>query len=641
MRVTDGMITSRVVFNMQRSIRRLMNLQTNMSSGRRINAPSDDPTGTVRDLNYRTELAKVAQYQKNVEQGLTWMGTYDSILSDAKDALSSAKEIAIAMANGNYDDIAREASATEVQSIFDQIVQLANTELEGRRIFSGFRTRTKPFTVSATGVVYEGDRGEIEFETDSALRSVINFNGADTFLTPFQALGETADVNVGLSADTLLANLNGGAGVDLSTAPASITITDQNLNISSTVDLSGATTIQDVIDTINAQLTADGITNLTVGLGDEGNNLKFFTSQTGQISGSTLLSKLNSGQGVDLSPGEIKVSNGAGIDVIVDLSGALTVDDVINEFNSQLAAAGVNNVTLGINAMQTGFEITDSNAMPLNLTISEAGDYEHTAGSLGIKGFVGAIMTGTDLNPEVSFEVAEAGGTVAADLGILGEFSSDNPGRDLNPLLTADSLLANFRAGLGFDRDEIILKQGDISVTIDLGDTTLVTVQDLLDRLNSSTLDITASINDDGTGIQIVNNDTTKSLTIEDVGAGRSAKTLGIYGSSDMMGSLLVLINALKGDDQEGCGILLENLDESIQQLLNTRGTTGSRAMRLENTRTRLVDQDVSFTKLLSNVEDADMTELITQLSTQENNYQAALMSASKIIQPTLLDFLK
>ncbi|MGD8922299.1 MAG: flagellar hook-associated protein FlgL, partial [Candidatus Zixiibacteriota bacterium] len=157
MRVTDGMITSRVVFNMQRSIRRLMDLQTNMSSGRRINAPSDDPTGTVRDLNYRTELAKIAQYRKNVDQGLTWMGTYDSILSDAKDALSSAKEIAIAMANGNYDDIAREASATEVQSIFDQIVQLANTELEGRRIFSGFRTRTKPFTVSATGVVYEGD----------------------------------------------------------------------------------------------------------------------------------------------------------------------------------------------------------------------------------------------------------------------------------------------------------------------------------------------------------------------------------------------------------------------------------------------------------------------------------------------------
>ncbi len=641
MRVTDGMITGRVVFNMQRSIRRLMDLQTNMSSGRRINAPSDDPTGTVRDLNYRTELAKIAQYRKNVDQGLTWMGTYDSILSDAKDSLSSAKEIAIAMANGNYDDIAREASATEVQSIFDQIVQLANTELEGRRIFSGFRTRTKPFTVSATGVVYEGDRGEIEFETDSALRSIINFNGADTFLTPFQALGESADVNVGLSADTLLANLNGGTGVDLSTAPASITITDQNLNISSTVDLSGATTVQNVIDTINTQLAADGITNLTVGLGDEGNNLKFFTSQTGQISGSTLLSKLNSGQGVDLSPGELKVSNGAGADVIVDLSGALTVDDVINEFNSQLAAAGVNNVTLGINATQTGFVVTDGNAMPLNLIISEAGDYEHTAGNLGIKGFVGAIMTGTDLNPEVSFDIAEAGGTVAADLGILGEFSSDNPGSDLNPLLTADSLLANFRGGLGFDRDEIIFKQGDISVTIDLGDTALVTVQDLLDRLNSSTLDVTASINDSGTGIQIANNDTTKSLTVEDVGAGRSAKTLGIYGSSDLMGSLLVLINALKSDDQEGCGILLENLDESIQQLLNTRGTTGSRAMRLENTRTRLVDQDVSFTKLLSDVEDADMTELITQLSTQENNYQAALMSASKIIQPTLLDFLK
>ena len=62
MRVTNGMISNRVVFNMQRSLRRFMHLETSMSSGRRINKPSDDPSGTLRDLNYRTELARIGQY---------------------------------------------------------------------------------------------------------------------------------------------------------------------------------------------------------------------------------------------------------------------------------------------------------------------------------------------------------------------------------------------------------------------------------------------------------------------------------------------------------------------------------------------------------------------------------------------------
>ena len=161
MRVTNGMIASRVVFNAQRSITRLLELQTDMSSGRRINNPSDDPTGTVRDLDYREELAKIDQYQNNVSKALNWMGTYDSVLSDAKDFISTAKEVAITMANGDYDSTAREASASEIQSIFEQMIQLGNSELEGRRIFSGFRTKVKPFSASANGVVYSGDDGKI------------------------------------------------------------------------------------------------------------------------------------------------------------------------------------------------------------------------------------------------------------------------------------------------------------------------------------------------------------------------------------------------------------------------------------------------------------------------------------------------
>jgi len=82
-------------------------------------------------------------------------------------------------------------------------------------------------------------------------------------------------------------------------------------------------------------------------------------------------------------------------------------------------------------------------------------------------------------------------------------------------------------------------------------------------------------------------------------------------------------------------------MTDSISQLLNSRAKAGARAMRLESTASRLQDSEIGYTQLLANVEDADMSKLITDLATFENNYQASLMAVAKIIQPSLLNFLQ
>lgn len=639
MRITDSMLTDRVVFNMQRAIRRYLVLQTQLSSGRRINTPSDDPIGTQRDLIYRAELAKNEQYRKNIDQALNWTRSYDSILGDLKDMISSAKETAIAMSNDDYDDLAREASANEVESIFERLIQLANNELEGKFQFSGFRTNTKALVASANGVVYAGDQGLIDFQVDSSSRITINLTAQEVFLKQLSILGEHADLNVGITSSTLLADLRNGQGVDLT--PGTFTITDQNLGIVSTIDVSAATDINDVLTIINAQLAADGITNLQAKIALEKNNILLDTTQNGLISNVTSLDTLNNGNGVDLQPGKILVTDGGAINVTVDFSGSTSIGDIITAFNTQLVAQGVNNVTMQINATSAGLEIIDSNGVPLGLSIMDTSPSENTASSLGILGNIGPILVGRDLDPLVSFKVEETTGTTAADLGILGDFSGDFVGVDLDPLLLATADIADLNAGNGFNLGSIVVWQGDTSQIIDLSNSAIVTVQDILNTFNTSGLNITASINADGRGIQIVNDDPTRSLTIEDGSDNRTAKELDIFGSSDMMGSILVLINALRNDDREGTGLLLQNLDDSMQNLLNYRAVIGARAVRLEDTHSRLLDLDMSFMKLLSEVEDADITKLVTDLATYENNYRASLMASAKIIQPTLLDFLE
>lgn len=646
MRVSSGMIADRVVFNMQRSLSRFLEMQTQMSTGKRITKPSDDPLGTVRDLDYRKELSRIAHYRDNIDAGLNWQNTYDSALSDLGDMLSTAKERAVAMANDTYDPDEREAVATEIDDIIDRVYQIANSELGSKSIFAGFKTRSDALLASANGAVYRGDYGRIEYEIDSDSRLQVNLIGSEVFLKQLMVLGSDADLNVGVSSGTLLSSLHDGDGVDLTQGamPGTIMLTDRNRGIISTIDLSGAVTIGDAVSAINTQLTTDGITNVVAKLGAEGNNLLFDTTATGEITIATRLSVLNNGNGVDLEPGKIVVSDGAGIDVEVDLSGATSVGDVIGLFNAAMASASppeLANVSIGLNAAGTGFEITDSNGTPLGLSISESDTYENTAANLGILGSIDPVLTGGDLSPTVSFQITEATGTTAHDLGILGEFFADLTGSDLDPRLQATDSLSSLNNGLGFEMGEIVIHQGDTSRTIDLADPALVTIQDVLDKLNGCGLSITASLNADARGIQISNDDPDRSLTVEDAFGGRVTQQFGIHGSGDLMGTLITLSNALHNNDREAIAGLLDNLDASISHLLNQRARAGARALRLETTAARLQDSELGYTELLSNVEDADMSKLITDLATMENNYQASLMASAKIIQPSLLDFLK
>jgi len=643
MRITNKMMSDQVIFNLQRSLNRYLDLQTDMSSGKRINKPSDDPVGTMRDLDYRTQLSRIDQYQANIDQGMNWLDSYDSILADVNDMLSEAKELGVSMASDNYDASQRTAAANEIQAIFDRVVQLADSQIGGRQMFSGYKTKTTPFTVYNHGVTYGGDFGKILYEIEASSREAVNLSGAETFLRSFGPLGADSDFNIGVSVGTQLTALNDGAGVDL--ASGTFTITDNNLvGVSTTVDLTAAppvTTLGEAITRINDSLVAAGMDGtVTVGLSDEGNSLRFTTTRTGLVSSATRIEKLRGGNGIDLSSGRIQVSNGSGIDVTVDFSGAQTLGDVISVFNSAMTANGVNNVAMAVNAAGTGLVIDDTNGTPLDLTISNFSDDDSTAALLGIEGFVGASLSGEPLDPMVSLTVTETTGTTAADLGITGDISGDKSGEDLDPRLSVDDAIADLRNGVGFDGNRFTIWQGERSLTIDLTDPAIVTVQDLIDRINNTGLDITASINASGKGLQIENNDPTRSLVIQDLDGGRATKQMGLYGSSDMMGSLMTMIDALKNDDAEAVGLLLANLDEAMAQAQELRAGVGTRTMLFETSQSRLTKLNLSFTKLLSSVEDADLTQVLTDLATLETSYQAALSAAGKIIQPSLLDFL-
>lgn len=83
------------------------------------------------------------------------------------------------------------------------------------------------------------------------------------------------------------------------------------------------------------------------------------------------------------------------------------------------------------------------------------------------------------------------------------------------------------------------------------------------------------------------------------------------------------------------------DLDQNINTVLRVRADVGARSNRIELTANRLNTDDLNFTKLMSENEDVDMAETIMNLQNEENVYRASLAGGARIIQPSLVDFLK
>ncbi|MBD3216661.1 MAG: flagellar hook-associated protein 3 [candidate division Zixibacteria bacterium] len=643
MRVTSKMIADQVINNLSKNISRFLDLQNQMSTGRRIMKPSDDPIGTIKDLSYRSRLSEIEQYRANISEGNNWLASVDVALGDTTEMISQAKEIAVSLANDTYDATARDSVANEVESLFQQVLQSGNLQQGSRYLFSGHMTRTKPFVASAKGVTYEGDQGLIKYEIETSTKISINIPGSDILTRPFRVLGEDGDLNAGIDGNTLLADLNSGRGVDLS--PGSFTITDQNLSNSVTITIPPATTdINTLMTEINNQLVAGGIDNLTVQLGQEGNNLKLIAADNPEISLSTPLSNLNYGIGIGQEPNEIRIhTSDYSTDVTADLSAASTIGDVITEINNTLTSAGISNVTASLNPTSTGIDIEDTNGVPLGLQVSEISTESFTGAKLGILGNISPLLSGQDVNPQPEFSVEEIapGDTTASDIGLLGNFNYNLVGSDLDPEITLLTPLALMDNGLGYELNEIMIAQGSNSINLNLGATGITTIGDLIDTFNNSGLSIQATINDSQKGIQIESTVVGQTLLIEDIGKSNTSYNLGIEGSPDVLGNFIFLIDALRNNDQKGVADVIGSLDSSLNHILNERASVGAKMVRMETTESRLMDYNLEVTKLLSETEGADITKLVADLATQENIYTAALNSAAKIIQPSLLDFIR
>lgn len=208
-RITDSMASRSVLRDLTRSYGALSRTQRQLSSGKALNRPSDDPFAVNRAIALRGDLEGMRQYRKNVNEGSGWTTATEAALSRFTDVLQRARELLVDGGNDSNGQVAREAIATEIDQLTESLKQEANATYEGRHVFAGTATETAPYELGPVDG-YAGNAGSVTRVIGAGVAVDVNVS-AQNLLGEGQGAADNKLLDV---MRDIAENLRGGTAAD-------------------------------------------------------------------------------------------------------------------------------------------------------------------------------------------------------------------------------------------------------------------------------------------------------------------------------------------------------------------------------------------------------------------------------------------
>lgn len=184
MRISTAQIFQQGLDSILKQQLELSRTQLQLSTGKKINSPSDDPSGAARLLDLRQTASVTEQYQENILAAQGRLELEDSVLRSVTTSLQRARELAVRGLNGSQTAEDRTAIAREIRQINAEVLSLANTkDGNGDYLFAGTRSTTVPFTTNGSGVfTYSGDQGQRFLQVGPTRQIADGDTGFDVFM---------------------------------------------------------------------------------------------------------------------------------------------------------------------------------------------------------------------------------------------------------------------------------------------------------------------------------------------------------------------------------------------------------------------------------------------------------------------------
>lgn len=182
MRISTSTIYDKGTARMGELQTSVANTQQQVSTGKRILSPSDDPVASARALDVTNSQTINSQYATNRRSAKDSLSATEGALQNVTSLLQDVKELIVEAGSGVIDDTQRGYIATELQGRFDELVGLANsTDGVGNYLFSGYKATTQPFSTTATGAQYAGDQGPRQLQVHTGRQIEVTENGNALF----------------------------------------------------------------------------------------------------------------------------------------------------------------------------------------------------------------------------------------------------------------------------------------------------------------------------------------------------------------------------------------------------------------------------------------------------------------------------
>jgi flagellar hook-associated protein 3 FlgL len=222
MRVTQSMLASNSLRHLSDSYLKMGKYQDQLSTGKKITKPSDDPVVAMKGIFYRSDLVGVQQYKRNLSELHLWMDNSEAGMDQANSALQRIRELMLQGKNGTLSPDDRKAIAVEIGQLKQDLVQTANTKVAGKYIFHGNDVTNPPVKQEEPTLVADN-------LTDSTINSynVEVSNGVllKANVDPSKVFSQKLFKTVGDIQDAIVNNTSGLDGLlsDLDGVTASIT----------------------------------------------------------------------------------------------------------------------------------------------------------------------------------------------------------------------------------------------------------------------------------------------------------------------------------------------------------------------------------------------------------------------------------
>lgn len=230
MRVSTAQIYDTGINGITRNQAAMLKTQTQITTGRRVLTPSDDPVASARALVVTQSQQVNQRYVENQGAAKDSLSFLENTLGSMTELMKNVIDRTVQAGNGTLGDAERQMIARELRMRYDELSALANTQDgEGNYIFSGFRTATQPFPTTPVGnaptgslvpgvvmpgvavppgaTVYGGDDGRRELQVESSRVMTVSEPGSDIFVRIRDKSGAVTDESVFTSLGNFIAAL--------------------------------------------------------------------------------------------------------------------------------------------------------------------------------------------------------------------------------------------------------------------------------------------------------------------------------------------------------------------------------------------------------------------------------------------------